>query len=78
MITPAQSRAGRALLDWSREILADTSRVALRTIVDFEREARKPREVTLIAIRSALESAGVVFIDDERGEGVVKLRRESA
>ncbi|MDW9600405.1 helix-turn-helix domain-containing protein [Sinorhizobium meliloti] len=74
MITPAQCRAARALIEWPREQLAEVSRVALRTIVDFERGARAPREVTLIAIRSALESAGVIFIDDERGEGVVKLR----
>jgi|GEM_PF-3604846 len=29
---------------------------------------------TLTAIKSALESAGVEFFEDERGEGVVKLR----
>lgn len=63
MITAAQCRAARALLDWSREQLASASRVALRTIVDFERGARAPREVTLLAIRSALESAGVIFLE---------------
>lgn len=29
---------------------------------------------TLTAIKTALESAGVEFFEDDRGEGVVKLR----
>jgi len=75
MITPAQSRAGRALIDWSRDQLASASKVALRTIVDFERGAREPREVTKDAIRRALETAGVIFVD-ENGEGPgVRLRK---
>lgn len=76
MITPAQCRAGRALINWSRDKLAETSKVALRTIVDFEREARSPRELTLDAIQAALESAGVIFVA-ENGEGPgVRLRKE--
>lgn len=67
MITSAQCRAGRALIDWSREQLADASRVSLRTIVDFERSARKPREVTLLALERALLEAGVELIN---GTGV--------
>lgn len=64
MITPAQCRAARALIEWPREQLAEVSRVALRTIVDFERGARSPREVTLIAIQAALESGGIAFLDN--------------
>jgi transcriptional regulator with XRE-family HTH domain len=60
-ISAAQCRAARALIDWSREALAEASRVGLRTLVDFERGARKPRDVTLDALRRALESAGVEF-----------------
>ena len=60
-ISPAQCRAARALIDWSRESLADASRVGLRTLVDFERGARKPRDVTLDALRRALEAEGVEF-----------------
>jgi transcriptional regulator with XRE-family HTH domain len=63
MITSSQSRAGRALLEWSREQLAEASRVALRTIVDFERGSRAPRELTLLAIESALQAAGITFVD---------------
>lgn len=75
MITSAQCRAGRALLDWSRDKLAEMSKVALRTVVDFERDARNPRVVTLDALQAALETAGVIFIS-ENGDGPgVRLRK---
>jgi len=75
MITPAQSRSARALLDWSREQLAEQSEVALRTIVDFERGAREPRKITLLALKSALERSGIEFINTPEREGVVRLRK---
>ncbi|MEK8092696.1 helix-turn-helix transcriptional regulator [Methylocystis sp. IM3] len=76
LITRAQSRAARALIDWSREQLAEASRVSLRTVVDFERGAREPREITKEALRRALEAAGVIFID-RNGEGAgVRLRKD--
>jgi transcriptional regulator with XRE-family HTH domain len=65
-ISPVQCRAARALIDWSRESLAEASRVGLRTLVDFERGARKPRDVTLDALRRALEAKGVEFLDGEQ------------
>ena len=72
-IGPAHCRAARALLDWSRETLAQRSKVALRTIVDFERGARNPRDATFDAIRTALEAAGVEFTNgDQPG---VRLRK---
>lgn len=64
MITPAQCRAARALVEISREDLATLSTVAHRTIVDFERGARDPRSSTKEALRKALEGAGVIFLDD--------------
>jgi ribosome-binding protein aMBF1 (putative translation factor) len=64
-------------LDWSREQLAEVSKVGLRTIVDFERSAREPREVTKEALVRALESAGVIFVS-ENGEGPgVRLRKDN-
>lgn len=76
MLTSAQCRAGRALLDWSREQLADASMVGLRTIVDFERGARGPRRVTLDALRKALEKAGVEFLDENGGGVKLKGKRQ--
>jgi hypothetical protein len=53
--------------------LADTSQVAERTVVDFERGARRPLDRTLRDIRAALEDAGVVFIDENGGGPGVRL-----
>jgi len=47
----------------------------LRTIVDFERSAREPREVTKGALQRALESAGVEFIAENGGGPGVRLRK---
>lgn len=74
-ISPAQCRAARALLNWSQDQLETTARVARKTIVDFEREARKPYDRTLEALQSALEAAGVEFIEENGGGPGVRLRR---
>jgi transcriptional regulator with XRE-family HTH domain len=76
MLTPAQLRAARALLDWSREDLAAKSGIAAETVKGFELRGTDPKLSTLNAWRRALEVGGVVFIDpnpmggDERGPGV--------
>ncbi|MFI5012606.1 MAG: helix-turn-helix domain-containing protein [Hyphomicrobiales bacterium] len=76
-ISSAQCRAGRALVKWSRDELAEASRVALRTIVDFERDARMPRSATLDSLARALKTAGVVFVEENgHGPGVrLRLKR---
>jgi transcriptional regulator with XRE-family HTH domain len=60
------------MLSWSRQSLASAAQVAERTLVDFERGARRPFDRTLRDIRGALEKGGVVFIDqnEEGGPGV--------
>ena len=78
LIIREQCRAARALLDWSRERLAESSNVALRTVVDFERGAREPRLVTKEAICRSLEAAGVEFIPDNGGGAGVRLRKKSS
>ena len=76
-LTAEQCRAARALIDMTQQQLADESRVSLRTIAYFENGSREPVTDTLIALRHALERAGVVFIDDDDEPGV-KLRRRKA
>ena len=74
-ILPAQCRAARALLNWSRGDLAERSAVSLATLADFEAGKRRPYDRTLEDIRSALDDAGVIFVD-ENGEGPgVRLRK---
>jgi transcriptional regulator with XRE-family HTH domain len=75
MISAAQIRAARAFLDWKQTDLATASGVSEMSVKNIERGLTDPRLSTLTAIKSALQAAGVEFIDDERGEGVVKLRQ---
>jgi transcriptional regulator with XRE-family HTH domain len=75
MMTPAQSRAARGLIEWSQSELASRANLGLSTIRDFEKGRRIPTINNLAAIRRALESAGIVFIP-QNGEGPgVRLRK---
>ena len=71
MILPSQCRAARALLGWSQDDLAKKADVSKQTLADFERGARNPYKRTLLAIYSALQTAGIAFIPGNgRGVGV--------
>jgi ribosome-binding protein aMBF1 (putative translation factor) len=59
-----QLRAARALVDWSREDLAERSNVSPNTVWGFEQGRSDPKLSTLNKWQRALESAGVQFIDD--------------
>ena len=72
---PAQVRMARAALNWSLSDLATAASVHRNTISNFETGRYGGSEDALAAIRSALESAGVIFVD-ENGEGPgVRLRK---
>jgi len=78
MMTPAQCRAARALVDWSQQDLADTAKVGNATIRNFEAGRSAPQHSTLQVLCSALEAAGVIFVA-ENGEGPgVRLRKAAA
>ena len=72
-LSPAQCRAGRALLNWSQEDLVRRSKITKKTIADFERSATQPRPETLMRILAAFEDAGIEFLDGNRPG--VRLRR---
>lgn len=63
MINAAQIRAARALLGWKQTDLAKASKLSEMSIKNIERGATDPRASTLQAIQTALENAGVVFLD---------------
>ena len=73
-IQPAQSRAARGLLGWSRDELATASGVPSRTVADFELGNTAPRLTTSDRLRDALEAAGVKFIPENGGGLGVRLR----
>lgn len=67
MITPAQCRAARALLNWSQPELARRCDMHVQTISNFEQENGSPTKNTLQMIANVLEQAGIEFT---KGEGV--------
>ena len=72
-----QIRAARSLLGWSAEDLSRQSAVSLRTIQRAERTAHGTSLTFAneLAIRSALESAGVEIIDENGGGPGARLRK---
>ena len=72
MLTGAQIRAGRALVDWTGARLSEASGVSLQTIRRMEGEVGTGRssQANIQAVRRALEDAGVVFLDAEEANGV--------
>ena len=70
-------RAARALLRWEQRDLAKASSVSLPTIKRLETRPglMSAHLSTVAALRKALESAGVEFIDENGGGPGVRLRR---
>lgn len=65
MITPEQCRAGRGLLNWTQQRLADTAEVGIVTVRQFEAgKTARPQRSSIAAIERAMEFAGVDFTDD--------------
>ena len=73
-LTPAQLRAARGLVGWSRPQLAMQSGVSLSTVKDFEDGRRTPYATSLAVMITALEAAGVVFVEANGGGPGVRLR----
>lgn len=65
IISPAQCRAARALLNWSQPELAERCDIHVQTISNFEKESGSPSKTTLEKISLVFESANILFIDQD-------------
>ena len=76
VVTPAQLRAARGLLNWTVARLAAEAGLALNTV----RKAEDARQFLTVykpnaeALRTTLENAGVVFIEDDTMGRGARLR----
>ncbi len=72
-----QLKAARMLVGWSQEGLASASGVSLPTIKRLEAAEGLigGRDTTAQKIRTALEKAGIEFIDENGGGPGVRLRK---
>ncbi|WP_306915354.1 helix-turn-helix domain-containing protein [Rhizobium mesoamericanum] len=80
MITATQIRGARAMTGMSIEQLAAAAGLPVTTIETMERDEQEGDPHALLAVKQALEAAGIIFIasgnHDEGGPGV-RLRARS-
>ena len=74
MITGAQCRAARALVEWTREKLSSNSGVDALVIEEFERRIAFPDHDVCNRLQVALEAAGAFFIGENGGGIGVRLK----
>jgi transcriptional regulator with XRE-family HTH domain len=75
MVTSAQLRAARGLVNWTVRDLAERSGVHRNTVTRIETEATGQGHA-IASLQRALEDAGVIFVE-ENGEGPgVRLRKQ--
>ena len=77
VITSEQVRAARALLRWEQRDLATASGISLPSVKRLETQpgALAAQRKTIVALRKALEKAGVEFIAENGGGAGVRLRK---
>lgn len=77
MITSAQIRAARALLDWSRADLSEQSGVGASALMRLESSTGIPSGniKTFEAVQKAFENAGIEFIGTPEDGPGVRLRK---
>ena len=81
MLTGRQVRAARVLLGWTQSTLAERSKLGFATIQRVESQSGPIHGMTetVLKLKAALESAGIIFIDEDRtaGPGVRLVRSKN-
>ena len=78
-LTSAQIRAARSLLRWSAEDLARRSLLSVATIrrAELTESQTSMTAANDLAVRRALETAGVEFIEENGGGPGVRLKKRT-
>lgn len=74
MITGPQCRAARALVEWTRELLARYADVDVAAIEAFERKLGNPTGDDRRKLEQALTDGGALFIAENGGGVGVRLK----
>lgn len=77
-ITAAQIRAARALIGWNQTELATAAGIAVSSVKNLEGGMTEPNPRTIVALRKAVEDAGVILLgpgDAMEGGHGVRLRK---
>ena len=74
-MTPEQCKAARAMTGLSQDQLAQRSGVAVSTIIPFEQNQRTPYASTVKKLQTALEAAGIDFIEENGGGPGLRMRK---
>jgi transcriptional regulator with XRE-family HTH domain len=71
LLSPAQARAARAWLEWSKEELSLRSGISEKSIARFEQGRSLPYDSTLLKLRETFETAGICFqFDGAAAKGI--------
>ncbi|MGE0109119.1 MAG: helix-turn-helix domain-containing protein [Bdellovibrionales bacterium] len=70
-VTPAQLRAARGMIDWTRSKLAKASGISAETIKNIEHGIYTPQEATIDSIVAAFAEHDLVFMENE---GIQRLK----
>jgi transcriptional regulator with XRE-family HTH domain len=76
MITTAQIRGARGILNWSQGDLSDRTDISATSIGSIENGLTQPRESTLSIIQKSFEDAGIEFLSNDgirKKTGEVKI-----
>jgi transcriptional regulator with XRE-family HTH domain len=72
-VNPAQVRMARTALNWSSKDLANAARIHRNIVSSFESGRFVGSLDAVDAMRSSLESAGIIFVDDNGETSGVRL-----
>jgi transcriptional regulator with XRE-family HTH domain len=76
LVTYKQCIAARDLLGWTREELEKKSKISRSTLAEFERGNRNLRMDNFEKLLNTFEEAGIKFVNNEKGVGVIELSKK--